>query len=105
MDGEADENDFVANALAKGLSVVGRRVAVNTPFGMRFIDGVLEDPNTGLNYGVEIKSSVGAFNRNDAAARQQFAADRWINQYGAVGIGQHHGLKIAGTAKILWRPQ
>ena len=83
---------------------MGRRVTVRTPFGRRVIDTVLRDEN-GVNYGVEVKSSVGAFTRNDAPARQQFAADRWINQNGAVGIGKDKDIVISGTSKILWRPK
>lgn len=93
--GEAAEDSFVLNAQANGLRVAARKANVNTPFGRRELDVVLEDPNTGLNYGVEVKSSLAAFRRFDAAARQQFSADRWINQYGAVGIGQHEGLNLA----------
>jgi hypothetical protein len=107
--GEAAEADFIANAQANGFIVSGRRVSVETPFGRRVIDVVLKDhKNPNLNYGVEVKSSLNALNRNDAAARQQFAADRWINQYGAnvVGSWRDQGLeRIEGTIKILWRPQ
>ena len=107
--GEAAEADFVANAQANGFTIAGRKVSIDTPFGRRVIDVVLRDPkNPTLNYGVEVKSSVGAFNRNDAAARHQFAADRYINQYGAEVVGEwrKQGLThIAGTSKILWRPE
>jgi len=101
------EDDFIANAQANGFTVVGQHVRVKTPFSpyWREIDVVLRGPNSDLNFGVEVKSSIGAINRNDAAACQQFAADRWINQYGAEAIGKDKGLVISGTSKILWRPE
>jgi hypothetical protein len=37
------------------------------------------------------------------SARQQFAADRWVNQYGADAVGQNASLgRIQGSSKILW---
>jgi hypothetical protein len=96
-------DDFIANAEANGAQVAGREVSVQTPFGLRRYDVVLRDPATGALQGVEVKSSVGAFNRFDAAARQQFAADRWVNQYGADAVGQNASLgRIQGSSKILW---
>lgn len=53
--------------------------------------------------GVEIKSSGSAFGRFDAAARQQFAADRWLNsQGGSQAIGKQQGLVIDSAIKVLW---
>jgi hypothetical protein len=77
-------------------------VTFNTPFGTRRMDVILENPQTGLVGGVEIKSSLGAFNRFDQAARQQFSADRWINTYGATSVGEQSGITINNTIKILW---
>jgi YD repeat-containing protein len=104
-DGHADAvDDFVAQAEANGYRVVGTEVTVKTPFGERRVDVVIQD-TAGTNHGVEIKTSAGAFDRNDADARQQFAADRWINTQGdgVRGIGQNSGLLISTTSKILWR--
>lgn len=99
-------DDFIANAEANGMRVAGREVSVQTPFGLRRYDVVLRSPATGELQGVEIKSSMGAFNRFDAAARQQFAADRWVNRYGADIVGQNASLgRIQGASKILWTGQ
>jgi RHS repeat-associated protein len=104
ISGDAAVEDFIANARANGMEVAGTGVYVETPFGNRIIDVVIRDPETGLYYGVEIKSTQGAFDRFDAAARQQFAGDRWINQWGGQVFGQWAGRipRIEGTCKILW---
>lgn len=79
------------------------RMATRVSFCERHIDVVLQDEN-GVNYGVEVKSSLGAFNRNDADARRQFAADRWTNDNGAQPIGQNAKMgQIEGTSKIIWK--
>lgn len=95
-------DDFMVQAEANGMQVVGREVTFDTPFGARRIDVILRNLETGQVGGVEVKSSLGAFNRFDAAARQQFAADRWINQFGAEAVGQNAGLRIDNTIKLLW---
>jgi hypothetical protein len=95
-------DDFIARARACGMEVLGRDVTFKTPFGARRMDVILKNPQTGLIGGVEIKSSVGALNRFDAAARQQFSADRWINTFGAQGAGRHSDMFIDNTVKILW---
>ncbi|WCJ57960.1 hypothetical protein NXS98_09485 [Fontisphaera persica] len=95
-------DDFIAQAQANGMLVRGREVTFNTPFGARRMAVILENPQKGLIGGVEIKSSVGAFNRFDRAARQQFSADRWINTYGATSVGEQSGITINNTIKILW---
>jgi RHS repeat-associated protein len=103
--GNAARDDFIANMEANGFILAGKEVYADTPFGERIVDTVWRDPETGLNYGVEIKSSMGALKRFDADARRQFAADRWINYYGVVAKGRYKGLRIDGTCKILWRPE
>lgn len=77
-------------------------MSFRTPFGNRRLDVVLRNLDTGNVGGVEIKSTVGAFERFDRAARQQFSADRWINTHGADAVGQFEGLSIDNTLKILW---
>jgi RHS repeat-associated protein len=95
-------DDFIAQAQAHGMQVVGREVTFNTPFGARRMDVILRNPETGLIGGIEVKSSLGAFNRFDAATRRQFSADWWINKFGAEAVGQYSGLRIDNTIKILW---
>jgi hypothetical protein len=96
-------DDFVTQAQKNGYEVVEREVSFNTPFGQRRYDAVLRDPVTGRTSGIEIKSSAGAMNRGDAAARQQFAADRWINESGgATSVGGKGGITIESTYKIQW---
>ena len=92
-------------AKANGYEVVSREVSFNTPFGQRKYDLVLRNPATGATSGVEIKSSAGAMNRWDADARQQFAADSWINMNGgatSVGGAGKGGIEIQSTYKIQW---
>lgn len=96
-------DDFIAQAEANGMQVVGRETTFRTPFGARRIDVILLNPETGSIGGIEIKSSLGAFNRFDAAARQQFSADRWINTFGATSVGEQSGITINSTIKILWQ--
>lgn len=76
-----------------------------------FSQDLLTDPNFhppvlrgpgGQVGGVELKSSLNAFNRFDAPARQQFSADRWINEFGAQGVGQAEDIFLDNTIKILW---
>ena len=102
--GKAAVDDFIANAENQGFEVVGREVTVGTPFGQRRYDLVLRDPATRQTHAVEIKSSQRAFERFDAASRRQFAADRWVVQQGAVGVGAHRGLEIQSVVKVLWEP-
>ena len=99
-------DDFVASAQANGMQIAGRgEVSVQTPFGLRKYDLALRDPGTNELWGIEIKSSEGAFNRFDAPARQQFAADRWVNEYGANVVGKNAELgRMTGSYKILWKP-
>jgi len=97
-------DDFIAQAEANGMQVVGREVTFDTPFGARRMDVILLNPETGGVGGVEIKSSLGAFERFDAPARQQFSADRWINSFGAQGTGRYKDIFIDNTIKILWPP-
>jgi len=98
-------DDFIAHAQKDGgFDVLGREIEFVTPFGRRRYDVVLRNRSTGVASGVEIKSSAGAFNRFDKAARQQFAADRWINmQGGAEAVGRFKGLEIESTIKMLWQ--
>jgi hypothetical protein len=101
--GLSSVDDFVAQAQKNGYEVVGREVTFNTPFGQRRYDLVLRDPRTLRTSGIEIKSSAGAMDRWDAAARQQFAADRWINMNGgATSVGGKGGIAIESTYKIQW---
>jgi hypothetical protein len=88
------------------MQIAGKgEVSVQTPFGLRKYDLALRDPGTNELWGVEIKSSEGAFNRFDRAARQQFAADRWVTEFGADVVGQNADLgRIRGSYKILWEP-
>jgi RHS repeat-associated protein len=102
MPGVSAVDDFASKATANGFDVVGREVAVNTPFGQRRYDVVLRDRTTGAIHGVEVKSSQNAFEKFDEAARQQFAADRWVNRWGADAVGQYKGVRIEGSSKILW---
>jgi hypothetical protein len=95
-------DDFIANAEANGMQVVGRETTFNTPFGARRMDVILLNPQTGSIGGVEVKSSLGAFKCFDADARQQFSADRWINTFGATSVGEQSGITINNTLKILW---
>jgi hypothetical protein len=95
---------FIAQAEANGMQVVGKEVTFDTPFGARRMDVILLNPESGEIGGVEIKSSLGAFDRFDAAARQQFSADRWINTFGGTSVGEQSGITINNTIKILWPP-
>ena len=63
----------------------------------------LRNRQTGSVHGFEIKSSRAAFDRFDDLARQQFAADRWLNGQGGVNaIGKHEGMQIQDATKLLW---
>lgn len=85
------------------MQVVGREVTFITPFGNRRYDLILRNPATNATSGIEIKSSASAMDRWDAAARQQFAADRWINMNGgATSIGGKGGITIESTYKLQW---
>lgn len=96
-------DDFVAQARKNGFDVVGKEISVKTPFGQRRYDVVLRNRQTGTATGVEIKSSRAAFNRFDEAARQQFAADRWLtNEGGLEAIGKAKGVFIEDVVKTLW---
>jgi hypothetical protein len=95
-------DDFASKAENNGFDVVGREVVVNTPFGQRRYDVVLRDRMTGAVHGVEVKSTQSAFEKFDEAARQQFAADRWVNRWGAEAVGRFKGLRIEGSSKLLW---
>lgn len=97
-------HDFIVQAEANGMQIVGREVTFDTPFGARRMDAILLNPETSEIGGVEIKSSLGAFERFDAAAQQQFSADRWINTFGAQGVGRSKDIFIDNTVKILWPP-
>ena len=71
----------------------------------RRYDLILRNRTTGATSGTEIKSSANAMNRFDAPARQQFAADRWINTNGgATSVGSKGGITIDSTYKIQWPP-
>lgn len=100
--GSSAVDDFVALAEANGFDIVGREVSVRTPFGGRRYDVVLRNLQTGEIGGVEIKSSQAAFDRFDAAARQQSAADRFVSRNGAVATGRFEGVEIDSAIKILW---
>jgi len=97
---EAAVNDFIAKARINGFDVAGTEVYIQTPFSAagRRVDVLLRNPLTNDLQAIEIKSSLAAFNRFDAAARQQFAADRWINQYGAQSVLGW----VESSMKILW---
>ncbi len=96
-------DDFVLQAQRNGYDVVGREISVRTPFGQRRYDVVLRDRTTEAVTAVEIKSSRSAFERFDAPARQQFAADRWLmNEGGLHAIGKADGTFIDDVIKILW---
>jgi len=84
--------------------VAGREVTVDTPFGQRRYDVALRIRQTGSVHGIEVKSSDAAFDRFDGPARQQFAADRWLNrQAGVNAIGKHEGIQIQSATKLLWK--
>jgi hypothetical protein len=101
--GASAVDDFVAQATDNGFDVVGREITVNTPFGARRYDVVLRNRQTLEVTGIEIKGSEAAFSRFDAPARQQFAADRWLNMQGGLeAVGGHQGLMIDNALKILW---
>jgi hypothetical protein len=101
--GSSAEDDFAAKARDHGFEIVGQHLRVNSPFGQRDYDVVIRDPVSGRILGVEVKSSVDAFLRNDEAARQQFAADRWLNREGGLdAIGKGKGIHIDEAIKILW---
>ena len=100
--GEAAVDDFILQAKENGMKVVRREATVRTPYGNRRYDLVIED-RLGRFTGVEIKSSRAAFSRFDKAARQQFAADRWLNTEGGLqAVGKNKDLFIDNTIKILW---
>lgn len=87
-----------------GFSLLGTEVSVTTPFGTRKFDVVLRNVTTKEVTAVEIKSSMAAFNRWDAAARQQFAADRYVKQFSAeaIGKGKRIGV-IQDIIKVVWK--
>lgn len=98
-------DDFIAHAEANGFQLVGREVTFKTPFGNRRADVLLMDPRTGRISGFEVKSSVQEFNRFNPA---QFAADRYINRFGANATGEKAvelGVsELDNMTKILWEP-
>jgi hypothetical protein len=97
-------DDFVAQAGDSGFDVIGREITVDTPFGARRYDVVLRNRQTLEVTGIEVKSSEAAFSRFDAPARQQFAADRWLNMQGGLeAVGEHQGLMIDSALKIHWK--
>jgi len=101
--GSSSVDDFAAHAEGNGFDVMGREVSVNTPYGQRRYDLVIRNRQTRAITGVEIKSSQAAMARFDAGARQQLAADRWLNtRGGADAIGKLKGTRIEDTIKILW---
>jgi hypothetical protein len=103
MPGGTAVDDFAVQAQRNGFDVIGREVSVDTPFGRRRYDLVIRDRATGAITGVEIKSSQSAFKRFDEAARQQFAADRWLRTQGGLdATGNNKGLFIEDAIKILW---
>ena len=95
-------DDFIAQAEAGGFELIDKEVSVVTPFGQRKYDVAIRSLESGDVYGIEIKSSESAFNRFDQPARQQFAADRWVNQHGAEAVGKVKGTEIDSAVKILW---
>jgi hypothetical protein len=100
--GSTAVDDFAAKAVQNGFDVVGREVSVKTPFGQRRYDIVLRNRETGAVHAVEVKSTLNAFEKFDDEARQQFAADRWVNRWGADALGQYEGVRIEGSSKVLW---
>jgi hypothetical protein len=72
--------------------------------GLASITIILQEPVTGLIGGVEIKSSLPAFERLDEAARRQIDADRWLNIVGGTSIGQRFGIYIDNTLELMWPP-
>jgi hypothetical protein len=96
-------DDFIAQAETNNFRVLGREVKVRTPFGERRPDVVLQNRETLEIGGVELKSSLREFSRLNP---QQFAADRWINRFGAPTFGtrasQAGVQRIDSTVKILW---
>ncbi len=101
---EAAVAHFIAQVEASGLNIAGTNVAVRTPFGTRIYDVVLRHPTTRAVTAVEIKSTRRAFSRFDQAAHQQFAADRWVNTYGADVVGKFKSSigSIENAIKIYW---
>ncbi len=100
--GSSAVDDFASTAQKNGYAVLGREVSVRTPFGRRRYDLVVRNGNGPIT-GVEIKSSQHAFQRFDAAARQQFAADRWLRMNGGLNaMGNNKGLFIEDCIKISW---
>jgi hypothetical protein len=101
---EAAVDDFMARAAKNGFDVLGEgEVSVRTPFGLRKYDTALRSQSTGGVSGIEIKSTPGAMSRWDAAARQQSAADRWVNLYGSQVIGVNEGIgTISSTCRVFW---
>ncbi|HXI13733.1 MAG TPA: RHS repeat-associated core domain-containing protein [Thermoanaerobaculia bacterium] len=95
--------DFIVQAEANGFEVLGREISFKTPFETRRIDVVLRNQATGQVGGVEIKSSLAEFSK---LKKEQFAADRFINQRGATAVGENArqaGIKrIDSVMKILW---
>jgi RHS repeat-associated protein len=96
------QSDFAAHLRKNGMKVVGEKVHVQTPFGRREIDIVIE--HNGKYYGLEIKSGRGR-------GVEQFSKDRWINLEGAEFVGERAeqlGLKgkaIEGTYTVTPRRQ
>lgn len=87
----------------KDTDVLGTHVYATTPFGDRVIDVVLKHSQTGKIGGIELKSSSSEFYKFRA---DQFAKDRWINQFGADTYGQEATAgkvtRIDYTMKVLW---
>jgi RHS repeat-associated protein len=99
-------DDFIAQAEANGFEVIGREVTFHTPFGQRHVDVLLRNlSNPSQIGGVELKSSLEAFERLEP---QQFAADRYINMFGARATGEKAAelgvVRLDSTVKILWPP-
>lgn len=95
--------DFIRAAEKNGFVVAGREVVVHTPFGDRRYDVLLRSQVTGKYTAVEVKSSWNAFTRFDREARQQFAADRWLNRRGgANATGRFKRYHISGAGRIMW---
>ncbi len=96
-------DSFIEEAERNGFEVLGREISVKTPFETRRLDVVLRNSETGQVGGIEIKSSMEEFLK---FKKEQFAADRYINQTGAEAVGENARAagvrRIDSVMKVLW---
>ena len=91
--GTAAATNYANFLRSNGINVVGEEMTVAGPLGPRRYDIVVQDGRGNLQ-GIEIKS--GGASKN---AYQDFT-DRFVNQFGAQGIGKLKGQTVTSNITI-----